>query len=268
MAGLTNKGIKWEMKNSLWLIYSWIPLVYSAALMYIANRVDYKPFKIIANITLFLTMGALVIILVSLAADNENLGTGMILLLFLLHILTFVECLILRPKYLKLLALKEDGPAKRNVVEYLAEKPAAAVNPEKEVEKALKSAESKVFIDKEVSERLDGIKEVKKSEPEKTAVGGKVDINTCTADELASLPGLNLVDGKKAISHRAEIGGYKSVEEFVWFLGIKPHIAAPLHDLLVCGGKSEGKKESGKENETSVSDTGKSSMSINRTIDI
>lgn len=65
---------------------------------------------------------------------------------------------------------------------------------------------------------------------------GRLNINTCTENELASLPGLNIVDAKKAIAHREQYGSFGSIEEMVVLLNLKPHIAAPLYDVLYCEG--------------------------------
>lgn len=69
-----------------------------------------------------------------------------------------------------------------------------------------------------------------------TQTQGKLNINTCSEEELASLPGLNIIDAKKAISHRQQYGDFGSIEELVVLLGLKPHIAAPLYDILYCEG--------------------------------
>lgn len=69
-----------------------------------------------------------------------------------------------------------------------------------------------------------------------TQTQGKMNINTCSEEELASLPGLNIIDAKKAISHRQQYGDFGSIEELVVLLGLKPHIAAPLYDILYCEG--------------------------------
>lgn len=65
---------------------------------------------------------------------------------------------------------------------------------------------------------------------------GRLNINTCTENELASLPGLNIVDAKKAIAHREQHGSFGSIEELVVLLNLKPHVAAPLYEILYCEG--------------------------------
>lgn len=62
----------------------------------------------------------------------------------------------------------------------------------------------------------------------------KLNINAATDNELAALPGLNIIDAKKAVSYREENGDFTSIEQFIGLLDLKPHIAAPLFDLLVC----------------------------------
>lgn len=82
-------------------------------------------------------------------------------------------------------------------------------------------------------------------------VQGRLNINTCTEEELAALPGMNIIDAKKAVSHRQQYGDFGSIEELVVLLGLKPHIAAPLYDILYCEGSGAPQNMSGSVNQGS-----------------
>lgn len=58
-----------------------------------------------------------------------------------------------------------------------------------------------------------------------------IDINCCSASELTTLPGVSLVDAKRAVDHRRVNGGFRSVDDFVDYLGIKPHFAVQIFRL-------------------------------------
>ncbi len=60
----------------------------------------------------------------------------------------------------------------------------------------------------------------------------KLDINNCSEIELTELPGISIVIAKKAIKRREEIGGFKSVDEFLNFIKLKPHMENQLRKLV------------------------------------
>ena len=75
------------------------------------------------------------------------------------------------------------------------------------------------------------VKPVEKA-PEKPAEApeGALDLNACSEEELRTLPGISLVEAKKAVEYRASHGGFASVDEFIDVLGIKPHFAVQIFE--------------------------------------
>ncbi len=74
----------------------------------------------------------------------------------------------------------------------------------------------------------------------------KININSCTEEQLANLPGVGPVLAKKAIILRVERGGFGSLEEFASALGLQPHITECIRPLITIKNinmKSEPKKE-------------------------
>lgn len=63
----------------------------------------------------------------------------------------------------------------------------------------------------------------------------KIDINTCTEKELASLPGVSIVAAKKAIAYRDKNNGFSSEQEFYKVAGIQLHFAKQIKDRIFCG---------------------------------
>lgn len=61
-----------------------------------------------------------------------------------------------------------------------------------------------------------------------------IDINNCTEDDLANLPGISVVQAKKAIQYRERNGMYVSLEQFYEITEIKPHFIAKLKNMLSC----------------------------------
>ena len=60
----------------------------------------------------------------------------------------------------------------------------------------------------------------------------KVDINNASQDELTDLPGISVIMAKKAIKRRSEIGGFKTVDEFLSYLNVQPAMADKLKPRL------------------------------------
>ncbi len=79
----------------------------------------------------------------------------------------------------------------------------------------------------------------------------KLDINNCSEIELTELPGISIVIAKKAIRRREEIGGFKSVDEFLNFIKLKPHMENQLRELIKTE-KMKGSLYQKKYNERSV----------------
>lgn len=60
----------------------------------------------------------------------------------------------------------------------------------------------------------------------------KLDINNCSEIELTELPGISIVLAKKTIKRREEIGGFKSVDDFLNFIKLKPHMENQLRSRV------------------------------------
>lgn len=65
--------------------------------------------------------------------------------------------------------------------------------------------------------------------------GAAVDLNNAPEDELAALPGIGPVLGRRAAEERRARGGFGSLEEFGEVLALKPHILERLRPRVVLG---------------------------------
>lgn len=72
---------------------------------------------------------------------------------------------------------------------------------------------------------------------------GLVDINNCSEEEMAQLPGVGTILAKKAIEVRKEKGGFSSKQEFFDALLLKPHIIERLADRIIVNSASEKKEK-------------------------
>lgn len=79
----------------------------------------------------------------------------------------------------------------------------------------------------------------------------KLDINNASEVEITALPGVSIVLAKKLIKRRDEIKGFKSTEEVLNFLNLKPHMENQLRELI-CVKKIKGTKQSERYKERNV----------------
>lgn len=76
------------------------------------------------------------------------------------------------------------------------------------------------------------VSEIKKAAEQNTMPAAALDINTAAEEEIAALPGLSIIDAKRAISYREQNGGFKSTDEFFEVISAKPHIVVRLQDVI------------------------------------
>ena len=82
---------------------------------------------------------------------------------------------------------------------------------------------------------------------QQTPPGQRLDINTATEDQLAALPGLTIIDAKKAIAYRDAHGGFADLDAFFAEINAKPHIIVRLQDqLTVSAVRQDDAAQSGK----------------------
>ncbi|MGB0619279.1 MAG: ComEA family DNA-binding protein [Myxococcota bacterium] len=66
-------------------------------------------------------------------------------------------------------------------------------------------------------------------------VGATLDLNTATAEQLESLPGIGEVKAAAILAVRAERGGFRSVEELESVRGIGPALVGKLRGQVKVG---------------------------------
>lgn len=65
----------------------------------------------------------------------------------------------------------------------------------------------------------------------------KIDINNASEIELSELPGISIINAKKIVMKREEIGGFKTEEQLFKYLNLKPHLQEQLKTRIVINKK-------------------------------
>lgn len=206
----------WEFKKTAWVLLGFVPLLFFTAFIFPAVKMRKKLYW-----GYFGVFGALVVVFCVLMLTNDlgflNDGIEIVLIiLFTSHVFSLALLMNIRAKYLKFIKRKEA----HNAV-------ASLLQGETTISRALKSdsEETSSYIESDSSTLMPvSAPSVPSHLP--------LNINTCSEEELAALPGLNIIDVKKTISLREQNGDFGSIEEFITALHIKPHIAAPLYDYI------------------------------------
>ena len=69
------------------------------------------------------------------------------------------------------------------------------------------------------------------------STGGKIDLNTATAEQLDALPGVGPVTAKAIVDWRTSNGGFSSVDQLAEVDGIGPARLQRLRGLVTVGGR-------------------------------
>lgn len=76
----------------------------------------------------------------------------------------------------------------------------------------------------------------------KTALQGKVNINTADASQLTLLPGIGIKTAESIVVYRGSVGPFKAVDDLVKVKGIGPKILEKLRPYLSLNGETTLKK--------------------------
>lgn len=63
----------------------------------------------------------------------------------------------------------------------------------------------------------------------------KIDINNDGADEIAVLPGINIVMAKKIVEYRASNGLFKNADDFIKIANVKEHFIPKIKSMIIVG---------------------------------
>lgn len=260
---LTNKGKGWEIKHSLWILWSFIVMFNGMGLLLAGNKTRVKKWR---NSGLLYIAGSWLILIVASEGSDLILNI-MSIILIVQYFACIIHSFCVRKEYLIRLEVLENQKLEQRMANELRNKVSReyGVNIKNEntgstgvKENAIPVISLKSGL---VSEYKTENKNISKNKhfTSKESIDNtmnmnqknqkRLDINTCTQDELLQLDGVGVVEVKKIMNFRSD-NKFNSVEEFIETLGIKPHLAEKIRPMLICiEGSNNSSKESNKNRE-------------------
>lgn len=241
-------SVKWRLLNSWWLLLcaniysSGMSLIYEG----IAARKKRNIFVGIAALALIAGTALPIII----SGNEIYVGNVDTLTNFGLHLRRMTYCFTVllaflsRPTYLSARAKLSNGYAsdvERELDEMNALKlHEAAARKRMQAEPETDTADALPAVPGLSAETrtVDIPEQVMDSAPAAETAQGVIDINSCTAQEMTRLPGITIVDAKRAVERRETQGRFQSVDEFIAFLRVKPHFAVSIFEMAEAGGSA------------------------------
>ncbi|MBO0525271.1 helix-hairpin-helix domain-containing protein [Clostridium botulinum] len=251
----TQKGSKWEMKRSLWILCSFVVLVNGMGMYFAGKKTKVKRWY---NYGLIYTAMSWVGLIMGgeLTGFLESIGC---IIFFLDYIICIVHSFKIRKEYLVRLEILEDKNVEQNEMNFIRSKIAKEyglddINSNNTIKGNTSQnylvrerfninveAKTESFHMKNEEENINNISQVMpKVESAVNNMGnsinneGLLDINSCSELELSRLPGMGLILAKKAANLRNSKNGFDSVDEFIEVVGVKPHFVDTVKTMICC----------------------------------
>lgn len=245
---ITKKGKAWEIKNSLWIIWSFIFLLNGIGIFLVGKKCKVK--KWFNNGLIYTALAW-----ISMIVGGETSGVLQDISLFFfcgIYLVCIIHSFKIRKEYLLRLEFLEDQNTEqieldslRNKIaeEYEASKKNILVHNDPISQKknvTSKINNTKILNEKDLVPPLSRINSIRIKTPDvktikkSTNLTTLLDINSCNEVELAELPGIGIILAKKTINLRNSKNGFSSVDEFIKEVGIKPHFVERLRSMICC----------------------------------
>ncbi|MDR1630658.1 MAG: helix-hairpin-helix domain-containing protein [Oscillospiraceae bacterium] len=214
---ITNRGKKWELLNSLWILWSFTLLLACVGFFWIGGRAGKRKW-ILSGLIYLVTNFGLILVSERLEAINGLFSDMATVIICCGWFAAIVHSFMSRKEYLlrreAVIDLKEaTRDAYRDEIrgDYFGnnEKPVPASSLPADKAAALSASQTAPAIT-----------------PEQ-----KIDLNLCSEQELANLPGVGVALAKKAVEMRTQTGGFASVQDFCERINLMPHFAVQIEAL-------------------------------------
>ena len=216
---ITNKGLFWELRNSIWTLWTFFPFGFFnyISFFYIAARLKDK--KLLVYGVLYALPFMNVMGLDSIENPPTWYEDFSYIALFIVWIISIVHVIKVRRHYLL------SKPDTVSYADQLAEE-------NRQLQQKLQSLttnkeEPKVTLD--IPEApIKAVRQTPNTIENTNVNGAPIDLNVATEKELASITEIGPLLSSKIILERQQIGRFTSYEHFTQVMDFKPHIAHKL----------------------------------------
>ncbi|MEK5325541.1 ComEA family DNA-binding protein [Aeribacillus sp. FSL M8-0254] len=213
MRSITEKGIGWELRNSIWMLWVFFPFAFFnyISFFYAAFRVRQRKWFFAGLIY------TLPFIIFLIAEEGHFLFDIAVALALISWVSSIFHVFRIRPEYLLRLESQQKVQEKnlKQLKEAIAKEHILESNDEQQV----------------ISPKEEFINPMQPS-IENESVSKRIDVNHASADEIAKVPGVGLIFAKKILAERERVGFFQNFEHFIQVLGIKPHVAEKMRPYL------------------------------------
>lgn len=212
---ITSKGKDWEFRNSIWMLWTLLSFgVFNyISFFYIGRKVKQKKWSRAGIVYL-------AIFIISMSAPDSFAG-----LLIIGWIVSIIHVFRIRTEYLlRLEALQVSGMKNKEIAklrETIAKEYDLPSTKTTEVT-------SGVGVPSVVNANLISEEKNYQKVEEKNLVEKRIDINTASEQQIASVPGIGNIFAAKVVSVRGQENGFQSFDHFVQALSVKPHLAEKM----------------------------------------
>ena len=214
---ITNRGKKWELLNSLWILWSFTLILGCVGFFWIGGRVGKRKWIVSGLIYLIVNLGLIYAAewLKSMNAIYYNIAG---IIVYIGWFSAIVHSLMSRKEYL----------LRREAVIDLKDATRDAYRNEIRKDYFGNNEEPAGVFPFPSANNTSGSQTSPATPPVQ-----KIDLNICSEQELANLPGVGVVLAKRAVETRTKTGGFTSVQDFCERLALMPHFAAQIESLAV-----------------------------------
>jgi DNA uptake protein ComE-like DNA-binding protein len=231
---ITNKGKKWEILNSLWIIWAFVFLFNYISFFWIGVRAKQKKWVLFG--CLYLVLGlVLPMVATSVLKGNVTIYNITMWIWFFSWVFGIIHSFLSRKEYLVrreiLIAAKTDGNMayRQKIQNQYLQQPQTMQAPIQQ------PGNQQNFINTQFNDQQPAQPQAP-VHPAADQPAQRIDLNTCSEKQLADLPGVGSVLAKKASIIRNE-AGFASVDDFNNKLGLMPHFAVQIDKLAYASPK-------------------------------
>lgn len=246
MTAYTNRGMKWEMASSWWVLLTLVPfgLVSFIAFFYAGGLTGNRRWKVYG-------FSYMVAIIVAIATTATGIGLVLALATWGLSI---IHAFKIRPAFLvqldlrltnkktldyqKVSQLRKEAESLLKVEEPMSSNMLEARVKDSKVSNSYNNDLDSDKVRNELSDTLDTLsRRTSLSEEMQPAPvfekGLQIDINRASEIELASIPEIGIILAKKIVFKREEVGGFDSFSQFSQLMNLREQAALRLESKFI-----------------------------------